>query len=124
MTDMATPSKKPLSIKEIRRIKDSKRKSEVDKIRIYNITKLQTINIQIYGKSSRLVPYQQSIQIAPGRHADLPVSRLMNEQITNLKKSGFIKTIKIDSTVIVSDVEVISKLPIEIKPNKLKSKKK
>lgn len=123
MTDIATPSKKPLSIKEIRRLKDSKRKMEVEKLRIYNITKLQTINIQLYGKTSKLVPFQQSIQIAPGRYADLPVSRLINEQVANLKKSGFIKTVKVDSTIAVKDVEVIAKLSTEVKPNKLKTKK-
>ena len=125
MTDMATPSKNPLSIREIRRIKDNKRKSEVEKLRIYNITKLQTVNIQMYGKSSKLVPYQQSIQIAPGKNVDLPVSRLMMEQITNLKRSGFIRTVKIDSkTKAINDnKEFLSNIPSEVKPNKLKSSK-
>ena len=123
MTDMATPSKKPLSIKEIRKMKDDKRKSETDKLRIYNIAKLQTVNIQLYGKNSKLVPYQQSIQIAPGRHVDLPISRLIQEQIVNLKKTGFIRTVKIDTTVKISENDnILLNISTEIKPNKIKTK--
>jgi hypothetical protein len=121
---MATPTKNPLSIKDIRRIKSEKRQLEVEKLRIYNIARLQTVNIQIYGKASKLVPYQQSIQIAPGRHVDIPVSRLINEQITNLRKSGFIRTMKIDSKLkdIDDNQEALSNVPDKIKPNKIKSK--
>lgn len=123
MTDMATPSKKPLSIKEIRKMKDEKRKSEIDKLRIYNISRLQTVNIQIYGKNSKLVPHQQSIRIAPGRHVDLPVSRLIAEQIVNLKKTGFISTVKVDTTTKVAEnTEILLSIPAEVKPNKIKTK--
>jgi hypothetical protein len=123
MTDMATPSKKPLSIKEIRKMKDEKRKSEIDKLRIYNISRLQTVNIQIYGKNSKLVPHQQSIRIAPGRHVDLPVSRLIAEQIVNLKKTGFIRTVKVDTTTkITENTETLLSIPTEVKPNKIKAK--
>jgi hypothetical protein len=131
MTDMATPTKNPLSIREIRKIKNDKRQLEVDKLRIYNITRLQTINIQMYGKTSRLVPYQQSIQIAPGRHVDIPTSRLMNEQITNLRRSGFIRTVKVNSKDQKIELkndsdnkEALSNIPDKVKPNKLKNNKK
>ncbi len=125
MTDMAESSKKPLSIRDIRRLKDEKRKIEADKLRIYNVTKLQTVNVQLYGKSSKLVPFQQSIQIAPGRHVDLPISRLIKEQISNLKKSGFIRTVKIDTNVNVNNNDKLLKgIPEDIKPNKIKTKQK
>lgn len=122
---MATPSKNPLSIRDIRKMKDLKRKSEVDKIRIYNITKLQMVNIQMYGKTSKLVSYQQSIQIPPGRSADLPEARLIPEQITNLKRTGFIRTVKIDSkTDMKENTEILFNISVEIKPNKIKIKPK
>lgn len=124
MTDMATPSKKPLSIKEIRKIKDNRRKTELNKLRIYNISKLQVINIQMYGKNSKLVPYQQSIQIAPGKHVDLPASRLISEQIDNLRKSGFITTMKVDSSKQIASSDLLSQISKTVKPNKLKILKK
>ena len=121
---MATPSKKPLSIKEIRKIKDNRRKTELNKLRIYNISKLQVINIQMYGKNSKLVPYQQSIQIAPGKHVDLPTSRLISEQIDNLRKSGFITTMKVDSSKQIASSDLLSQISKTVKPNKLKILKK
>lgn len=97
MTDAPKPSLKPKTVRDIRAEKELKRNKLKHKIRIYNITKSQPIPIQLYGTASKLVKHQQQIHIAPGRHADLPVERVIPEQIENLKKGGFISTHKINS---------------------------
>jgi ribosomal protein S8 len=78
----------------------------------------------MYGKNSKLVPYQQSIQIAPGKHVDLPASRLISEQIDNLRKSGFITTMKVDSSKQIASSDLLSQISKTVKPNKLKILKK
>jgi hypothetical protein len=98
MPNMSQPSDKPRTVRDIRAEKERKRGKLNNKIRIYNISKLQQISIQLYGANSKLVRYQQAIHIAPGRHADLPSDRLISAQIDNLKKQGFISTHKIDTS--------------------------
>jgi hypothetical protein len=95
MTSLSTPSPKPLTIRDIQNEKKKKRDQLEDKVKIHNVTKSQPVSLQLYGKSSKLVMYQQAIHIAPGRSVDLPKSRLIPEQIENLKKRGFIKVYRI-----------------------------
>jgi hypothetical protein len=95
MVDLAKPSSNPLSIKQIQDAKKKKREQTGDKVRIWNTCKSQAVGIQIYGANSKLVPFQQLVQIWPGKHVDLPKNRLMESQIDNLKKRGFIRTAKV-----------------------------
>jgi len=86
---------RPRTIKEIQAEKKKQREAEQNKIRIVNLRRDQMVPIQLLGKSSKLVPYQTSIQIGPGKHADLPSSRIIPEQLDNLRKRGFIRYYKV-----------------------------
>ena len=97
MTDFAKPSNNPKSIRQIQAEKKRLRDSDNNKLRIYNKSKLQPVSIQLYGKNSNLVMHQQTIYIAAGKHADLPYNRLIKEQIDNLKKRGYIRTVRVGS---------------------------
>jgi hypothetical protein len=94
MTSLSSPSKKPLTVKEIQGEKKKKRDLLEDKVTIHNVSK-QQITLQLYGKNSKLVRYQQSIHMISGKSVSLPKSRLIPEQIENLKKRGFIKVYRI-----------------------------
>jgi len=76
-------------------IKKEKREKEQDKVRIKNITKLQNIPLQLYGKNSRNAVNQLCIQIGPNKSVDLPVNRLIADQIKNLKKRKMITVIRV-----------------------------
>jgi hypothetical protein len=97
MVDLAKPSNNPLSVKQIQAVKKQKREQEGKKVRIWNTSRSQPIGIQLYGAKSKLVPFQQLVQISPGKCVDLPEDRLIEDQINNLKKRGFIRTAKVAS---------------------------
>jgi len=86
---------RPLTIREIQAIKKQKRESEQDKVRIKNLTRLQNIPIQIYGKNSKDAINQLSIQVGPGKSVDLPKYRLIEHQIENLRKRKMISITRI-----------------------------
>lgn len=89
---------RPLTIRELQAIKKQKRESEQDKVRIRNLTRLQNIPIQIYGKNSKDAINQLSIQVGPGKSVDLPKYRLIENQIENLRKRKMISITRLGIT--------------------------
>lgn len=96
MTTMAKPSNRPHTMSEIRNEKKRKRDEIVDKIRVYNISRIQPVQIQLYGNNSKLVMFQQCIQLGPGKHVDVPRARVIQDQIDNLKRRGLIRVAKMN----------------------------
>lgn len=93
---------RPLTIREIQAIKKQKRESEQDKVRIRNLTRLQNIPLQIYGKNSKDAINQLSIQVGPGKSVDLPKYRLMEHQIENLRKKKLISVTRVSGSSTVN----------------------
>ena len=127
------------TIRDIQNEKKKKRDSDQSKIRIKNNTRTQLIPIQLLGKDKNGsvvgdVRVQSCISIPPGKHADLPAERLMESQITNLKKKGMIQTTRLSSPKQVKEInhkKVESELPkkqvvekIVDKPSKKTNSKK
>lgn len=81
---------RPLTIKEIQEKKKNLRLAEQDKVNIVNLSQLQMVPIQLNGKNSNKAINQITITIPPGKSAKLPKHRLMNDQISNLRKRGLI----------------------------------
>lgn len=82
---------RPLSIREIQAKKAASRKQNQAKIKIRNLTTIQPITIQLKAKDgTNRVLGQQTINIGPGKTAEVPSSRVMRHQLDNLKRRGFI----------------------------------
>lgn len=90
-----TMTARPLTIRERQERKKQMREAEQDKVRVKNVTRGQPVPLQIYGKESRAAVQQTTLQIGPGRHVDVPKYRLIEEQISNLKKRKMITVHKV-----------------------------
>ena len=81
---------RPLTIREIQAQKELKRKEETDKVTIFNQSHNQTVSVQVTAKEDKSAVYQSTILIGPKKSASIPRSRLLSDQIANLKARGLI----------------------------------
>jgi len=90
---MNTPQKRPLTQRELRRIK--KTRDSVEYVLIINKSKKQTLPIQL--KSPAGVDWfvgEQAAMLYPQRMSKFPKHRLYPDQIANLQKQGRIQVLK------------------------------
>lgn len=85
---------RPLTIREIQAQKKKIRDAESNKVSITNLSQWQSVPVQIYGKNSKMAFHQITIMIPPKGKVDLPEHRLIDGQITNLRKRGLISVSK------------------------------
>jgi len=95
---MVQQKDRPLTVRELQAQKKQKREAEQNKIRIRNVTKLQPVPLQLYGKESKAAVNQITIHIGPGKSVDLPEYRLIPGQIINLRKKKLISTTKMGAS--------------------------
>lgn len=92
---MTTTKHRPLTVREIQELKKQKRDAEQNKVRVRNVTRLQPVPLQLYGKESKDAVNQITIHIGPGKSVDLPEYRLIPGQIINLRKKKMISTTRV-----------------------------
>lgn len=88
---------RPLTVREIQDNKRRKREAEQNKIKIRNITRMQMVPLQLYGKNSKDAINQITVMVGPGKSVDLPEYRLIKGQIDNLRKKKSISTTRVGS---------------------------
>lgn len=86
---MAT-TERPLTIREIQAQKEQKRLDEKDKVTIFNLSHNQTVTIQVTAKEDKSAVFQSTVQLGPKKSVAIPRSRLLIEQLNNLKARGLI----------------------------------
>ena len=86
---------RPLTVREIQDNKRKKREAEQNKVRVRNLTRLQLVPLQLYGKDSKSAINQITVWVGPGKSVDLPEYRLNKGQIDNLRKRKQLTVTKI-----------------------------
>jgi len=74
-------------------------------VRVYNCGK-QLIQLQVRPPGSDFFTNEQQVRIGPGMDALLPKSHLLQSQIENLVKKGFLKIVH-DSEVVAEREEAL-----------------